>query len=311
MQMQVLDLNDVINQFFSILQQTLRENVSLMLRLARQPAVVRGDGAKLEQVLLNLVLNAQDAIAANGSISIETGQVLIDDEFARCHPGMNSGRFVLLTCTDDGCGMDPETMARIFEPFFSTKGVGHGTGLGLANVYGIIKQHNGYIMAVSSVGVGTTFKIYLPICDEAPQRIGAARDASDIDHTGNAVILLVEDNEMVRAMSKDLLEGLGYTVYSAAHPERALEMVREIAEKIDLVITDVVMPGMNGQQLFELITAEHPEIDKVLYMSGYTNNIIGELDDGLHFLQKPFTVDALMVKVKELLRPAGNGSNLN
>jgi CheY-like chemotaxis protein len=236
---------------------------------------------------------------------IETGQVLIDDEFARRHPGMNPGRFVLLACTDNGCGMSTETMARIFEPFFTTKEVGHGSGLGLANVYGIVKQHNGYVMAVSTVDVGSTFKIYLAVCDEHPQIIGDEREQGDRDHSGNAVILLVEDNETVRVMSVELLEGLGYTVYSSGHPEQALEMLKDIAEKIDLVITDVVMPGMNGQQLFERITADHPEITRVLYMSGYTNNIIvtdGELDAGLHFLQKPFTVDALMSKVEELLQ---------
>jgi PAS domain S-box-containing protein len=306
MQMQVTDLNDIIMSFYSMVRRTLRENINLSLQLASQPAVIRADSSKLEQVLLNLVLNSQDAIAANGTISIETGQVLIDDEFARRHPGLNPGRYVLLSCTDNGCGINDETKERIFEPFFSTKEVGHGTGLGLANVYGIVKQHKGYIMAISTVGVGTTFNMYLPVCDEKPRSFIAGKEKNDIDHTGSAVILLVEDNEMVRVMSRDLLEGFGYTVYCAEYPEQALELVKTIQEKIDLVITDVVMPGMNGQQLFERITAEHPEIDKVLYMSGYTNNIIvteGELDDGLYFLQKPFTVDALMAKIKELLRP--------
>ncbi len=304
MQMQVVDLNDVILSFHSMVRRTLRENISISLQLASQPVVVRADGSKLEQVLLNLVLNAQDAIAVNGSIVIETGQVFIDDEFARRNPGMTPGRFVLLSCTDNGCGMSAETMTRIFEPFFSTKEIGHGTGLGLANVYGIVQQHTGTIMAASTVGVGTTFKVYLPFCDEQPQVIGVERARHDLDYSGSAVILLVEDNDMVRVMTSELLEGLGYTVYCADHPERALEMVEEITEKIDLVITDVVMPGMNGQQLFERITTDHPEIGTVLYMSGYTNNVIvtdGELEDGLHFLQKPFTVDALMAKVKELL----------
>lgn len=304
LQIQVVDLNDVIMSFHSMVRRTLRENISISLHLSSQPAVVRADSTKIEQVLLNLVLNAQDAIAVNGSISLETGVVLIDDEFARRHPGMAPGKFVELSCADNGCGMSAETMLRIFEPFFSTKEVSHGTGLGLANVYGIVKQHNGYILPVSTVGVGTTFKVFLPFCDEQPQNIAPERDQGVLDHSGSAVILLVEDNEMVRVMSSDLLEGLGYTVYSAEHPEHALALVKQIPERIDLVITDVVMPGMNGQQLFEKISADHPEIDKVLYMSGYTNNVIvtdGKLDDGLHFLQKPFTVDALMAKVKELL----------
>lgn len=304
MQMHVLDLNDVIMSFHPILRRTLRENISISLQLSSQPAVVRVDSAKMEQVLLNLALNAQDAIAVNGSINFETGNVLIDDEVARRNPGMEPGRFVLLSCTDNGCGMNSETISRIFEPFFSTKEVGHGTGLGLANVYGIIKQHNGYIMAVSKVGAGTTFKVYIPVCDERPQSLGVADDNLDMNHGGTAGILLVEDNETVRLMTSELLGDFGYTVYCAEQPDQALEMLKEIRDKIDLVITDVVMPVMNGQQFFERVTVEYPEIDKVLYMSGYTNNIIltdANLENGLHFLQKPFTVDALMTKVKELL----------
>ncbi len=176
MQMQVVDLNDIIMSFHSMIRRTLRENISFSLQLASNPVVVRADNSKLEQVLLNLVLNAQDAISVNGSISFETGQVLIDDEFARRHPGMSPGRFVLMSCSDNGCGMTAETMSRIFEPFFSTKEVGHGTGLGLANVYGIVKQHNGYVMAVSTVGIGTTFKIYLPVCDEQPGSVGGEKE---------------------------------------------------------------------------------------------------------------------------------------
>lgn len=304
MHMQVVDLNTTIRSFHSIVRRTLRENINLTLQLAGQPVVVRADSSKMEQVLLNLLLNAQDAITDNGTISIETGHVLIDDEFARRHPGMNAGRFALLACADSGCGMSGETVAQIFQPFFTTKDTGQGTGLGLANVYGIVKQHNGYIAAVSTLGYGTTIKVYIPVCDENPDGTAPEKETASLDYSGSAVILLVEDNDMVRVMTSDLLEGFGYTVYSSGHPQLALELLKEIPEKVDLVITDVVMPGMNGQQLFERIAAEYPEIDKVLYMSGYTNNVIvvdGELVDGAHFLQKPFTVDALMDKVKELL----------
>ena len=304
MQMRVLDLNDVVGSFYSMMRRTLRENISLDLLLSGQPVLVRADSSKLEQILLNLVLNAQDAIAANGSISIGTGHVLIEDEFARRHPGIKPGLSVLLSCTDNGCGMNAGTMARIFEPFFSTKGASHGTGLGLANVYGIVKQLNGYVLAVSTVDVGTTFKIYLPVCDEKPLKAVVEKESVELDHSGGGVILLVEDDEMVRTMSSELLEGFGYTVYSAEHPENALALLKEVTEKIDIVITDFVMPGMNGQQLFERITADYPEIDKVLYMSGYTDNVIvsdGELGDGRPFLQKPFSVDVLMGKLKELL----------
>jgi CheY-like chemotaxis protein len=306
MEMKVIDLNEIIMSFHSMVRRMLRENISLTLKLATQPAIVLGDSGKIEQALLNLVLNAQEAIAVNGSITIETGHVLIDDEFTRRHPDVISGRYVQMTFTDTGCGMNTETIERIFEPFFSTKELGHGTGLGLANVYGIVKQHNGYVLAASTLGVGTTFKIYLPVSDESLKVSGAEVEEDALDYSDSAVILLVEDNEMVRVMTCELLEGFGYTVYPAGHPERALEILKENAVKIDLVITDVVMPGMNGQQLFERINADHPEIDKVLYISGYTNNVIVsdvEPGSGQHFLQKPFTVDALMLRVRELLKP--------
>jgi len=305
MDMQVVDLNDVITSFYSIVRRTLRDSIDFNLKLSSQSVVTLADCSKIEQVLLNLVLNAQDAITESGSITIETGHVIIDSEYARRNPGMNPGHFVLLACSDNGCGMSPEILLRIFEPFFSTKGAGQGTGLGLSNVYGIVKQHNGYIMAVSSVGGGTTFRIYLPVSDENPCVVAVDEEAGNLDdYSGNAVILLVEDDDMFRTMSCDLLTGMGYTVYSAEHPERALEMLPGIAEQVDLVITDVVMPGMNGQQLIERITSAYPNISRVLYMSGYTNSVLntdGEAVTGLHFLQKPFTVDSMMSKVKELL----------
>ncbi|MDO9308893.1 MAG: cache domain-containing protein [Deltaproteobacteria bacterium] len=309
MQMQVIDLNDAISSFYAILRRTLRESIDINLRLSSQAAVIRADRSKLDQVILNLAINAQDAISDTGEIVIETGQVMIDDEYARLHPGMRAGDYILLSFSDNGCGMNDETLRHIFEPFFTTKPVGHGTGLGLANVYGIVKQHNGYIAAVSTEDSGTIFKIYFPLVDEQPGRSDVILAGPASDYSGSETILLVEDNEMVRGMTAELLEGLGYRVYVGEHPEQALELVRRIPEKIDLLITDVVMPGMNGQQLFERISAERPEIDRVLYMSGYTNNIIvnaGALEEGIHFLQKPFTLDALMAKVRGLLALGGS-----
>jgi len=304
MQMQAVNLNEIISSFSSIMRRTLRESIEIDLQISSQDAIVFADRSKLEQVLLNLAINAQDAIAETGSITIETGQVLIDNEYARLHPGMKTGDFVLLSFRDTGCGMDDETMIHVFEPFFTTKQVGHGTGLGLANVYGIVKQHNGYIAVQSGVGKGTIFKIYLPLSANKPDGNGLYQVAHAAAHGGNEVILLVEDNDMVRLMTSDLLQDLGYRVYVEGHPERALELARQIPEKIDLLITDVVMPGMNGQQLFERLNVERPDIGKVLYMSGYTNNVIvtnGTLEEGIHFLQKPFTVDALIEKINELL----------
>jgi hypothetical protein len=308
MELQVVDLNDVISSFMSIMRRTLRESIDINLQLSSQPAIVLADSSKLEQVLLNLAINAQDAIVDNGRINIETGQVLIDDEYAKLHTGMQTGRFILLSFTDNGCGMSDETMRHIFEPFYTTKQVGHGTGLGLANVYGIVKQHNGYIAVQSRVGNGTTFKIYLPFCADAPGTILSDSPSAQVDNGGGEVILLVEDNEMVREMTADLLIGLGYRVYVEGHPEQALELAARIPEKIDLLITDVVMPGMNGRQLFERLNVERPDMEKVLYMSGYTNNVFvehGELEDGIRILQKPFTVDALTERVNALLHPPG------
>lgn len=304
MQMQVQNLNEIITSFFSIMRRTLRENIDIKLRLAELPAMVNADRAKIEQVLLNLAINAQDAIEENGDISLETGQVLIDDEYARLHPGMKTGYFVLMSFRDNGSGMNDETMRHIFEPFFTTKQVGHGTGLGLANVYGIIKQHNGYISVLSKPGSGTTFNVYFPLSSEHPNFVEQKKNQINRKHAGGWTILLVEDNEMVRVMACDLLESHGCTVLVADHPEKALEIVRHSAAEIDLVITDVVMPGMNGKQLFEQITTDYPGINKVLYMSGYSNNIIvtnGVLEEGLHFLQKPFTDQSLMAKIQDLM----------
>lgn len=307
MHMQIIDLNEAISSFYSILRRTLRESIDINLQLSSQTAVIRADRSKLDQVVLNLAINAQDAIEETGQILIETGQVMIDDEYARLHPGMKTGDYILLAFRDNGCGMSDETLQHIFEPFFTTKQVGHGTGLGLANVYGIVKQHNGYISVVSKLGHGTTFKIYFPLVNEQPVGTGTVVISQVSDYAGTETILLVEDNEMVREITAELLEGFGFKVYVGEHPEHALELIRQIPEKIDLLITDVVMPGMNGQQLFERINADRTVIEKVLYISGYTDNIIvnaGELETGIHFLHKPFSVDSLMAKVKELLYPS-------
>ncbi len=307
MQMQSVNLNEIITSFSSIMHRTLRESVEINLQLSSQAAIVLADRSKIEQVILNLAINAQDAIAETGRITIETGQVMIDDEYAHLHPGVSTGNFILLSFSDNGSGMNDETLKHIFEPFYTTKQVGHGTGLGLANVYGIVKQHNGFISVQSRIGRGTTFKIYLPLCSNVPELGYSHREVAATTHGGSEVILLVEDNEMVRVMTTDLLQGLGYRVYVEGHPEQALELARQIPEKIDLLISDVVMPGMNGQQLFERLNVERPDIDKVLYMSGYANSVIvenGTLEEGPMFLQKPFTVDMLMEKINALLHPS-------
>ncbi len=305
LQMQCLDLNEVITSFQSIIRRTLRESIEIKLQLSAYPAIIHADRAKIDQIILNLAINAQDAISETGEVTIETGQVTIDDEYARLHHGMETGRYILLAFKDTGSGMSDEVMRHIFEPFFTTKQVGHGTGLGLANVYGTVKQHHGYIAVQSKVGAGTVFSIYFPLVDELPVSSGQDANIVAMAVAGNETILLVEDNDIVRDMVADLLEGLGYRVHVADHPEKALELVRQHMGEIDLLITDVVMPGMNGLQLFEQINAACPDIDRVLYVSGYTNNAIvtgGVLAEGVHFLPKPFTVDALTTKVRSLLQ---------
>ncbi|NTW81440.1 MAG: PAS domain S-box protein, partial [Geobacteraceae bacterium] len=305
-QMVVVDLNEVLSSFYSIMRRTVRESIDIDLRLSSQAAFISADRSKLDQIVLNMAINAQDAISDTGKILIETGQIMIDDECSRLHPGMKAGNYILMSFKDNGCGMSDDTLRHIFEPFYTTKQVGQGTGLGLANVYGIVKQHNGFIEAASEVGSGTTFNVYFPQANEHPEKVNDTEAYSGSDYAGSGTILFVEDNGMVRAMTAELLESFGYRVYIAEDPGQALELVKNITEKIDLLITDVIMPGMNGKQLFERINDERPDIERVLYISGYTNNITVtgiSLEGDMHFLPKPFTVDALMAKVRELLQP--------
>jgi len=305
MHLQPTDLNEIVTSFHTMLRRTLRENIEITLRLSPQAPPVNADRQKIEQILLNLAINAQDAIESHGTIAIETGLVLVDDEFARRHPDMQPGNHVLLTFRDSGCGMDEKTVSRIFEPFFTTKQPGHGTGLGLANVYGIVSQHNGHIEVQSTPGKGTAFLIYFPITQQEAVSSESANQRDTGDHRGSETILLAEDNDMVRSMAIELLEALGYVVYGAAHPQDAVELARKLPDRIDLLITDVVMPGMNGQELYEALKAERPDMGPVLYMSGYTNNLTVDgalLEENDNFLPKPFTVEIFMAKVKELLQ---------
>lgn len=303
MQLVAVDLNEIISSFHSMIRRTLRESIEITLRLSPQAQCVKADRTKIEQIILNLVINAQDAIEQNGVITIETGQVLIDDEYAQQHPGVDVGRYVMLQFSDNGHGMSEATLKHIYEPFFTTKQAGHGTGLGLANVYGIIKQHGGHIEVKSIPDKGTIFRLYFPMTDELPITSSQPDQAGDEQHAGSGTVLLVEDNGMVRDMVCDLLTEMGYTVHVAEHPDRALECARELSGNIDLVLTDMVMPGMNGLELYEALKYEFPNISKVLYMSGYTDNIsTSAVEAGGNFLHKPFTVDDFSKKLCELLR---------
>lgn len=303
--MEVLDLNEVIDAFRDIMRRTIRENIAIDVKLAPGGARLVADRSQLEQVLLNLTVNAQDAIEGVGVITVSTGHVLLDDEYVRQHHGMQAGSYILLAFKDNGCGMDDATLRHIYEPFFTTKAVGHGTGLGLATVYGIIKQHEGYIETRSHVGEGTSFLIYLPSTTEkisdsddlSPPSVARAPDS------GTATILLVEDNVMVREMAVDLLESEGYTVLVADSPLKAQDIERSFDGTIDLLLTDVVMPEMNGMELYESLQDRRPAMP-VLYISGYTNDVViheGTLEEQVNFLKKPFTVEQLIERVKQVI----------
>jgi two-component system, cell cycle sensor histidine kinase and response regulator CckA len=303
--LEVLDLNEVIDSFRDILQRTIRENIVIDVTPAAGGARLRADRGQLEQVLLNLTVNAQDAIEGRGAISIVTGHVLLDDEFVRQHPGMAPGPYILLAFKDSGCGMDDTTLQHIYEPFFTTKAVGHGTGLGLATVYGIIKQHEGYIEARSHVGQGTTFVIYLPATtDKGMTAGGTPPSASDRPvRSIHAAILLVEDNQMVREMTVDLLESNGFQVLAAGSPVLAMDMERSYEGTIDLLVTDMIMPEMNGMELYERLQVRRPGLP-VLYISGYTSDVVihdGTLEEEVAFLKKPFTAEHFLEMVRRAL----------
>ena len=304
MAMQSLDLNEVISAFSEILQRTIRENITIRFSLNAASCPILADRTQLEQVLLNLVVNAQDAITGNGDITIEAGHVLLDDEYCELHPGARPGSYIMLTVSDSGSGMNDETLAHIFEPFFSTKAIGHGTGLGLSTVYGIVRQHEGSIDVQSTPGSGTCFRIYLPATASGM----VDGQGHEPEHDGAqplrpATILLVEDNEMVMDMTRELLESYGYIVLPAWLPEDALAIAHREAGHIDLLLSDVVMPQMNGPELYHRIRDFIPGL-KVIYMSGYTSNVVvhnGTLEEEACFIAKPFTSATLLGQVSRML----------
>ena len=260
------------------------------------------DPSQIDQILANLCVNARDAIGGVGSISIETSMVVFDDAFCAAHAGAVPGEYLRVVVSDTGGGMDKETLAHIFEPFFTTKGLGQGTGLGLATVYGIVKQNNGFITVYSEVGRGSTFQIFLPPHKgnmEGKQSIGAMESPV----RGHETILLVEDEPAILAISKAMLERLGYQILSASTPGEALRLAAENAGNIRLLMTDVVMPEMNGRDLAENVLRFQPRLT-CLFMSGYTADVIahnGMLHTGIHFIQKPFTIRELATHVRSAL----------
>ncbi|NOX36079.1 MAG: PAS domain S-box protein [Calditrichaeota bacterium] len=302
MKPEVVNLNQLITGLTRMLRRLIRENIRIETRLAEDLGNTKIDPVQMEQVLVNLVVNARDAMPEGGKIMIETQNVWLDDSYTKAHFDIKAGPYVMLAVSDTGIGMSKDIMDHIFEPFFTTKEKGKGTGLGLSTVYGIIKQSNGYIMVYSEPGKGTTFKIYLPrIMETAPR---PQRQKSIISTlTGNETILIVEDEEMVRQLAMTILKDHGYRVLAARNGEEALKLGQNYEGKIDLLLTDVVMPSVNGPELGRLLKKYHPGL-KVIFMSGYTDNSIQyhlQFTEGALFIQKPFSSQKLLQTIRKLL----------
>ena len=297
----VLSMNDLVGDVDKMLRRLLGEDVDLRVSLASNAGNVRADPGQLQQVIMNLVVNARDAMPTGGKLLIETADAELTEQYAELHQPVIPGQYVMLAVSDTGVGMDAQTRARIFEPFFTTKEKSKGTGLGLSTVYGIVKQSGGYIWVYSEAGHGTTFKVYLPRVDAPVEPQAPAREAVTV--TGTETILVAEDDETLRPLAKGLLEKLGYTVLEAENAEQALGVAGAHAGPIHLLVADVVMPGASGRELARRLAQSRPET-RVLYVSGYTDDAIvhhGMLEPGLNFLQKPFTPAALARKVREVL----------
>ena len=302
----VFSLNTLIMDLDKMLRRMIREDIELETVTDPRLGTVKADPGQIEQVVMNLVVNARDAINAGGRITIETANVTLDDDYVREHAGARPGAHVMLAVSDTGEGIPPDVLPHIFEPFFTTKEVGRGTGLGLSTVYGIVKQSGGNIWVYSQLGRGSTFKIYFPRVDEPA--LVAAEPAQPAVESGAETVLLVEDEPALRDLIKIALSGHGFTVLDVGNPADAITLCRKHAEPLHLLLTDVIMPGMDGPALAKQVRKERPDI-KVLYMSGYATNFImhdGEVDPGTNFLEKPFHPRALLHKVREVLDRASH-----
>lgn len=302
LQPRILDLNAVIAELQAMIRRLIGEGVRVVTTLAPDLARVRADPAQIEQIILNLVANARDAMPQGGTLTIETMNVELDNAYVRRHLGVEPGSYVLLAVSDTGHGMDAETLAHVFEPFFTTKERGGGTGLGLASVYGIVKQSGGYVWAYSEPGLGATFKVYLPRAEGEPTPRGP-EPAQEAVPRGTETILVVEDDQAVRTLITRILEHYGYHALAAAEGAGALELARAYEGPIHLLLTDVVLSDIAGAEVARRLRAERPGL-RTLYTSGYTNDAAaarGLLHAGAHFLQKPITPEALARKVREIL----------
>jgi two-component system, cell cycle sensor histidine kinase and response regulator CckA len=306
----VLDLNALVSDMEKMLPRLIGEDIEVRIALEPHLGTVKADRGQIEQVIMNLAVNARDAMPNGGTLTVHTANSELDEFYTREHPGAKPGRYITLAVRDSGIGMDRDTIARIFEPFFTTKELGKGTGLGLATVYGIVKQSGGYIAVDSLPGQGACFQIFLPRVDElaapAPVTVSLEPRAK-----GSETILLAEDAEPLRKLAKSLLEGHGFRVLAAKDGEEALELAQRHSGRIHLLLTDVVMPGMNGRMLGERLLNTRPET-QVLYMSGYTDSFIaghGVLDQKTNLLYKPFTEEALVERVRTILDKCGIAFN--
>ena len=306
---QVLDLNAALQDLEPLLKRIIRESIHFEMQLGQQIGSIRVDRSQLAQVILNLVANARDAMASGGRLKIETSNIDLGESYAHEHVDVRPGPYVQLSVTDSGRGMDRETVSRIFEPFFTTKEQGRGSGLGLATVYGIVRQSGGHIWVYSEPELGTTFKTYFPRVTHATEAVRRAAPAGPAS-TASETILLVEDSKLLAKVTRDFLEGDGYQVLTASHPLEAIRLAENHHAPIHLLLTDVVLPDMNGRQLAEQLLKKRPDM-KVLFMSGYTNGVLTEHDfraGDADFIEKPFSYESLSRTVRRTLNPGASFS---
>jgi CheY-like chemotaxis protein len=298
----VIDINETVAGMLNMLRRLIGEDIDLVWRPGEDLPPVKVDPSQVDQILANLCVNARDAIVGQGKITIDTGVNTFDEAYCAEYPGFLPGEYLLLEVSDDGCGIDKKILSQIFEPFFTTKDQGKGTGLGLASVFGMVKQNDGFIHVESEPGQGTSIQIYLPkYAVKSADEPEKARELST--ERGHETVLLVEDEPAILNMTTMMLTRLGYTVLAAATPGGAIQMALEYRGRIDLLMTDVIMPEMNGRELAGNLLSHYPEL-KRLFMSGYTADIIahhGVLDEGVHFIQKPFSMKDLGGKVRATL----------
>jgi len=304
----VLDLNATLLDLKKMLDRLISESITLRLHCAPELARVEADPGQIEQVIVNLVVNARDAMPGGGCLDLATGNVTVDEAHVAAYPDCRPGRYVLLTVSDTGCGIDGATRERLFDPFFTTKSVGQGTGLGLATVYGIVKQAGGFIAVYSEPGRGATFKIYWP-ATSAHAVVSGQREAIDTSPSGTETVLTCEDDPAVREITARILRNAGYTVHVARDSADALQLAAAVPGRLDLLITDVIMPGLNGRELAEALVAQRPTL-RTLFVSGYASNVIahhGMLEPGVEFLEKPFSRQQLLQRVREVMSRAPAG----